>query len=121
MAVTPTSFKTRYPAFASVADATVQAALDDAARFVGSNWFAADIDRGIMALAAHMLVTEGALAGTTGATATSGPVTSDKLGDAQTTWGGWGSSTATSEFAKTSYGLTFLRIMRANVPAVVVV
>lgn len=121
MAVTASSFKTRYFVFTNVPDAWVSDAIADASRFVDDTWKSDDRDRGIMALAAHFLVTEGALSGLPNSAAFDARITSDKLGDAARTYGGFGGAGNTSEFATTAYGLAFLRVMRANVPAVVVV
>jgi hypothetical protein len=59
-APTPANLKARYPAFAAVADATVQVWLDDAARYTDATW--PDLDRaaGVMAHAAHKLAELGA-------------------------------------------------------------
>lgn len=62
-APTPATMKIRYPAFADVADATLQYWLDDAVRIVGtpsgSDWLEADAPIGLMLYAAHELTKQG--------------------------------------------------------------
>lgn len=118
MAATAAGLKARYPEFASVADATVTIWIGDAARFVDTTWRADDIDRATYALAAHYMASGGALSG---AVSLPGPITSMKLGDAAETYGSWGGSMSTSEFSTTTYGVAFLRMLRANHPAVAIV
>lgn len=117
---TATELKTRYPDFVDVADATVTAFIADATRFVDDTWFADDIDRAIMALAAHMMAMEG-LGANAVSRAGAGVVTSYKLGDAAETYAPPGGGGSGSEYEATAYGRTFLRIMAANVPAVAIV
>ena len=52
-------FRLRFPAFAPVADATVQYWIDDQARLIGANWPAPDNDIAIITLAAHQLASFG--------------------------------------------------------------
>lgn len=113
---TPTAseLKARYPEFASVSDTLVNFAISDAGRFVDTGWIEADYQRAIIALAAHLLVQDGALGGST---VVSGNITSEKLGDASVNYGAAVGS-ANNEYGTTSYGRTFLRIQRVNVPSV---
>lgn len=115
---TPTAseLKARYPEFASVSDTLVNFAISDAGRFVDTGWFEADYQRAIMALAAHILVQDGALGGST---VVSGNITSEKLGDASVSYGA-AVGAGNSEYGTTSYGRYFLKIQRVNVPAVVI-
>lgn len=55
MAVTVSSLQTRYPEFANVPSATVQAAIDDAALMIDSAFWGNKSDMGITALAAHYI------------------------------------------------------------------
>jgi hypothetical protein len=118
MAATAAGLKARYPEFATVADATVTFAIEDASRFVDHTWFETDRDRAIYALAAHILAIGGALGSAIGNA--TGPIKSYKLGDAAETYGSWDGNMSTSGLSTTSYGSRFLMIARANVPAVVV-
>lgn len=77
-APTPANLKARYPAFAAVADDTIQYWLTDAERFVDTSWIESDYAPALMAMAAHNM-TEQAVAGiaSTGSTIPAG-VTSFK-------------------------------------------
>lgn len=115
---TATELKTRYPAFASVSDTLVDFAITDANRFVDDSWFEDDYQQAIMALASHILVTEGALGD---ATNTTGLVKSEKLGDASVTYADvTGYSGAAMELATSAYGRAYLRMRQVNVPAVAI-
>lgn len=56
---TPADLKTRYPAFADVADATVQTYLDDTATSVDGSWREADYIPAKVAKAAHEMALAG--------------------------------------------------------------
>ena len=105
MATAPTlaDFRTRYPAFAAVADATVQYWLDEGFAEVAA-WREADQPRGALAYAAHKLASQ------TGA-APEG-VTSFKSG----TFSASLSDTAANRtgFAATIYGREFLDLARRS-------
>jgi hypothetical protein len=58
---TAAQFKARHLRFAAVADGTADAYLAEASRTVGFGWSDGDGPDGIMYLAAHMMVMEGAL------------------------------------------------------------
>ena len=60
----PADIKTRWPRFADVADPTIQGALDEAARMVGSEWPEEDRTLGMMLSAAHVLTQDGQGSGT---------------------------------------------------------
>lgn len=112
----PTSeeLKARHPAFVSVNDTYIDAVIQDASGFVDPNlWVERDINPAIMALACHMMATEGALGGNP---SSSGVLTSDKLGDAAQTYGAV--ATNTGDYGTTSYGRIFKRLQRVNVPGV---
>lgn len=111
---TVAQLKARHPAFASVSDSYIDAVISDASGFIGeSEWLERDYQPAIMALACHMMATEGALGGRAD---TSGALTSDKLGDAAQTYATiTGGST---DFTTTSFGRQYLRLLRVNIPAV---
>jgi hypothetical protein len=117
--------KARFPEFADVADARITAVIEEAMRWVDESWLEADYAPAIRFLTAHMLATEGALVSPSAPTATSGPVTSDKIGDASTSWaaraGVAGRAGSDADLATTAYGERFLELRSANHPAVVVV
>jgi len=123
MAVTPTSLKARFPEFAAVSNAVAQEAIDEASRHVDSTWQARDVDNAITFLAAHYLAMDGYLVGTGGPSTTAGPIQSEKLGDASVTYGayGGGSGMTMSGYLSTTYGQRYVRLLRLNHPAVLVV
>lgn len=100
----------RYPAFASVATTWIDAVIADASRSVGTDWMEADYQPAIMALAAHMLVREGAL----GDTKAAGPVVSRSF-DGMTMTYAQTVGVSSSEFESTAYGQQYRRMLRANV------
>jgi hypothetical protein len=119
---TAAALKARYPEFDGVGNTLVDAVIADAAAYVDDTWREGDRSPAILALAAHMLASEGN--GTGGGSAVSGPVTSVKVGDVSTTFAGHSASGGMSDlsgFAATAYGLAFLRLRRRNFPAVAVV
>lgn len=79
------TFKARHPRFAAVGDATVDLYLAEAGRTVLETvWAAADYADGVMYLAAHLMLEEGALSPTGAAPGTSGRITKVKAGDVET-------------------------------------
>lgn len=108
MATAPTiaDFRTRYPAFAAVADATVEYWLDEGFAEV-SAWRDADQPRGALAYAAHKLAEGGAAA-----TVAQG-VTGFKSG----TFSAQVSEQAANRtgFHATLYGREFLQLAKRNV------
>lgn len=116
--VVPTvaELQTRYPVFLGVDDAVISAVIVDAARNVDATWLEADYQPAIMALAAHMLVEEGA----TGRDVEfAGAITSSKLGDAQDSYSGLTAAQAAGEFSSTAYGRKFMQLRALNCQGVV--
>lgn len=120
-------FKTRFPQFASVSDATVQAVLDEAVGDVGESWLERDRTPGVLHLTAHLLTVQGSVgsgAGGGGAAVT-GAVKRRKVGDTETEFAGVGGGTSTGgsldSYRTTAYGVRYLELMRRNFPAVAVV
>lgn len=110
-APTAAQIKARYPAFADVDDALIDAVIVDASRNVDETWCEADYQPAIMALTAHMLVEEGA----TGRDVEfAGAITSSKLGDAQDSYSGLTPSQMSGEFNSTSYGRKFMQLRALN-------
>lgn len=117
---TPEEFKTRYPSFSGVADETIEAAIDEATRFVDETWIEGDYKTAIMLYVAHVLSLEGL--GGSGGISASTAVRRLKSG----TWemerfGSNTSSGSTSSFASTTYGQRFMELRAKNHPAVAVV
>lgn len=110
---TATQLKQRYPKFAAVLDATVDAVIADAMRSVDNTWVEGDYQPAIMALAAHMMVLEG-LGQDTAArlqgfkSLTVGPLQLVRETGAQN------SGVGADWYALTGYGQTFYRMAFAN-------
>lgn len=124
---TASDLKARFPEFTAVSDALVNLILAEASAQVGETWLERDRKPATLYLAAHMLAMEGEPFRTKsgqglGAT---GPVRRRKVGDTETEFAGFSSSTgagaSASEYGSTAYGLRFLDLLRKNFPAVAVV
>ncbi len=113
---TVAELKARYPEFTDVSDTVIQYAIAEASRSVDNGWFEEDYQPAIMALAAHLMVTDGELGGDT---AIVGYVTSSKLGDAQDTYSGVTGLEAGSTYAGTVYGRRYARLLAVNAQGVV--
>lgn len=117
---TVTQFKIRHNAFTPVCDELVEAVIDEASGYVDQSWLERDFQPALMFLTAHFLMMEGHLSG--GPTAASGPITSEKLGDASVSYGSFtAEGKSVSDFTATSYGRRYLELLRVNQPAVAVV
>lgn len=120
---TATQFKDRYPEFASLTDARIDAVMADALLWVDQTWrIEADYQPAIMAYTAHILKVE-ATAAASGASggAVSGPIKSESLGDASITYADNTSSDwrfADADLATTPYGTSYLRLRNRNHPAI---
>lgn len=121
-------FRTKFPTFAGVADATITAAIQEASASVDQSWIEADYQPAILYLAAHILTVDGALyrdLGSIGGIIGAGLVSEAKVGDAQvklagSASGGSGSGNG-SGLASTPYGLRYRDLLRRNQPAVALV
>jgi hypothetical protein len=120
IAPTVEEFKTRFPVYADVPDATVQMALDEASTMVDDTWVSqADYTAGYMLGAAHLLALDGY--GTSTETLLYG-FSSIKMGPLQldrfkTT----GEGAAYGTIGSTSYGSRYLSLLKRNHPPVLVV
>jgi hypothetical protein len=99
-------FRTRYPAFDAVADATVEAFLDDGDAETAA-WPDADRSRAVMLYAAHQLASQGL-----GTGAIVAGVTSFKSGTFSATLSD--AAASRTGFSATSYGRDYLDLMRRN-------
>jgi len=110
---TPTAaeFKTRHPRFASVGDAITGAYLTEAATQVGTAWADADGPAGIMYLAAHLMIMEGALAPTDVAPGIGNQIKKVKAGEVETEFAVSG---VASGYGATSYGQRYLDLAARN-------
>jgi hypothetical protein len=117
MAYSPPSLaelKTRYPAFAATADATIQYWLTDAERFVDTSWAEGDYAPAIMALAAHNMALAG-LGSTNGAGAIPAGVTRFKSASIDVTISeAAAGAQAKGGYAATVYGREFQQLQRRN-------
>lgn len=121
-APTAADITARFPVFADVDPAVINAMIEEAARFLDEAWNEDDYPIAYRYLVAHMLVMEGALQSSGGPGVATGPIQSEKLGDASVTYAQPGASSgAFSEFMQTVYGRRYLEIMRRNLPLVIVV
>lgn len=126
---TPTleQFRTKFPTFAGVADATITAAIDEASASVDESWIEADYQPAILYLAAHILTLDGALysdLGSIGGVIGAGLVSEAKVGDAQVKLSGGasgGSGAGGGGLASTPYGLRYRDLLRRNQPAIALV
>lgn len=109
---TPTAaaFKVRYPAFDAVADATIEAALAEAAGRVDTSWVEADYQPALMAYAAHLLTLDGM--GSSTEAQLSG-IRSLSVGSLSITRAIADSASGAS-ITSTSYGLRYLELLQAN-------
>ena len=107
---TPAEFKARYTWAASIADATVQAYLGEAAADLGpeSCWGTA-WKRAVMLLAAHRMTTEGLNPGAQGVTLAAGGMQSVRSGSLSLTVADWASS---GGYGSTQYGQELLALGR---------
>ena len=126
MAVDAAALKARYPAFAAVADVTVTAVLADSALDVGEGWIPAHVDAATLALAAHRLMVEGALADPDLADDVgpgAGAVIQKKAGDTEIRFARPSDSEVieASGYARTAYGRRFLELRARSFPAVLVI
>lgn len=129
---TPTleQFRTKFPTFSGVADATINAASDEARSSVDTTWIEADYQPAILYLAAHILTIDGALIaasdlGGAGGIVGAGLVSDMKVGDVSVKMAGsasgGGGSGFSSGYATTPYGRRYLELLRRNHPAVALV
>lgn len=118
--VSPAQFKVRYPEFNSVADPIVQQALDDADEEINVDVWGTRAVKGESALAAHKLVTSGALndPNATGIQG-SGPVQNMKVGDVSLSFDVNAIARAVDTqgldmgLATTKYGLEYTRLLKS--------
>ena len=114
MAVTPTSFKAEYTEFASESDARVQIYLDHAALEMSAGVWGNLYDRGLSALAAHLLAIANRNAASSGTgVATGGALTSRSVGSVSVSFGISASSGSTEDFYRsTAYGAEYWRLAK---------
>lgn len=107
---TATEFKSRHARFASIADGTVTAYITEAANMVGTAWADADGPVGIMYLAAHMMIMEGAAAPTKTAPGVGVQIKKVKAGEVETEF----AVDQSRGFGATVYGERYLELANRN-------
>lgn len=111
-APTSSEIKQRYPAFASVPDATIQMAVGDALPWFDEIRWGDFYAQGVAAFVAHMLAQDQASAKSSSA-GSAGPVAMKKVGDVQVQYAIPTFSKATDSFyASTPYGQRYLQLRR---------
>lgn len=119
---TAAALKARYAEFSGVPDERVTAYITDATRSVQETWLERDYAPAIMLLAAHLMLSEGAIAVAAGGSSnitTVGAIKSKTVGEVSVTYAGvsgaaGGGSGDAEGFSSTFYGLRFLALRRAN-------
>ena len=113
-AATPAELKALLPAFAAVADATVQAWLDRAARLVTEAWPDSDRKHGEMLLAAHYMTLNGLGTGAEAEMAAAGAsgFKSMRSGSLSLDRGDTSGGDAMGEYGTTQYGRQFWPLLR---------
>jgi hypothetical protein len=125
---TASDLKVRFPGFASVADTTINAVLDEAIAQVGESWIEDDRRPAQMYFAAHLLIMEGQPAATAAkalGVVAQGQVKRFNVGDVETEFAGGGSSVNSngqgSGLSSTEYGRRYLQMLRRSFPSPLVV
>jgi hypothetical protein len=123
MAVTPTTIKTRYPEFASVADARIQVFIDDAELEMDEGRWGDLYDRGLSALTAHLLAIANRNAASAGTgISIGGALTARTIGSLSASFGSSPSNGSTEDYLRsTAYGADYLRLVQIVGTDIVVV
>jgi hypothetical protein len=110
MAITPTTFKTRFPEFASLTDARIQIFIDDAELELDEDRWGDLYDKGLSYLTAHLLyVGEQTSAGQGEG---GGPLSTKAVGDVSLSFGSYlTADNKATAFNATSYGQEYYRLM----------
>lgn len=101
------TFKARHPRFASVSDGTVTLYLTEAGTYVGTGWDDADGPVGIMYLAAHLMIMEGAISPTGVSIGVGNQIKKVKAGEVETEFSTDAKSDGISGKLWATYGRTF--------------
>jgi hypothetical protein len=109
---TAAEFKTLYPTFAAVADATVDAKIAEASLSVDTSWIEADYQSAMMLLAAHNMTMDGLGTSTEGSLLGFKSLTVGPLSLTMQDSGARGS------IGSTSYGQRYLKLLRRSHPPV---
>ncbi|NIV93798.1 DUF4054 domain-containing protein [candidate division KSB1 bacterium] len=114
MAVTPTTFKDRYPEFSSESDSRIQIFIDDAELELEESRWGDLYDRGLSALTAHLLaIANKNAAGSGSGTALAGKLASRTVGSVSVSFNSGQSTGSTEDFyLSTSYGAEYWRLAK---------
>lgn len=112
MAPTASDLKTRFPEFDSVADATVNLFISDAALSINTSVFGNKSDLANIYLAAHLLSLSDVSGGGGGA---AGQITEEKVGDLTRKYGSGSVSVNNDGINSTKYGQAYLRLRKESV------
>lgn len=111
---TPEDLQARYPAFAAVAEETIQLWLTDAERFVNDTWIETDYQPALMSHAAHSMALLG-IGTASAAAAIPAGVTRFKSGQVDVSISdGAANQSAKGGYSSTVYGREFLRLSRRS-------
>jgi hypothetical protein len=123
-AVTSADFIARFPIFADVDTAIIDALLAEAGRSVDDSWLSqTDYTAGIMYLTAHLVATDNSGEGeSTVVGAGAGGIASESFGGMSISYDKGASANdaaAKSQWGSTEYGRRFYRLLKLNKPAIV--
>ena len=120
---TPTAdqFYTRFPIFEDEDEERIDALLAEAASQIDTNWREADYQPAIMYLAAHMLATDNADAGSEVEIGGVSTISSESFAGMSVSYSsGPQTGAAASKYGSTEYGRRFYGLLIKNVPGVAV-
>ena len=115
MSITPATFKTRFPEFASEDDARVQLFLDDAVVILNEPYWGAKYDLGQSYLAAHYLALANQTASGENPEGTAGPITGRSVDGTSVSFAGGAAAKNQAEayYMQTSYGQRYLALVKS--------
>jgi hypothetical protein len=117
---TATNLKLKFPEFATLDDATVEFAIEEAALFVDDSWLVDTQTLGILYLAAHRLMISQMAA----MSATGQIVQSERMGEMSVTYAQVPQASAAvdvSDFSITWYGRRYMELAHINNPPIAVI
>ncbi len=113
------NLKLKFPEFGALDDATVEFAIEEAARNVDDSWLANDATLALLYLAAHYLMVSQMRA----VASTGQVVQSERMGEMSVTYAGFPQPTATDamDLRTTLYGIRYLELAHINFPPIAVI
>lgn len=119
---TADQFATRFPIFEDADSELVDLLIAEAAGFVDQSWQEADYQPAIMYLTAHLLATDSSQEGDDVGAGGDGIIASESFGGMSVSYvraNAGNASAFNSEYATTSYGRRYLKLLKLNKPGVV--